>query len=170
MGVGSGGTGARVRGGVVDQVVVSAVARVIRNHELASDARAAIDNQRADQIHGSVDWLLLAKRNDVQDHGLGRIVDAKLEGVFVENLGLVIGNETTRLHHDEVHRILRRTTVQPHPQEREVIRHVEQFGTLILGETNDALWQDDLVGERGAKIDGSDVRNDFHVDGNAEII
>jgi hypothetical protein len=60
--------------------------------------------------------------------------------------------------------------MEPHPEERQMIRHVEQFGALVLREADDAVRQNDLVGRGGTKIDGGDVRNDFHVGRGAGLL
>jgi hypothetical protein len=60
--------------------------------------------------------------------------------------------------------------MQPHPEERQVIWHVEQLGALILREADDAVWENDLVRRGGAKIDGGDVGNDFHVGRGAGLL
>jgi hypothetical protein len=52
--------------------------------------------------------------------------------------------------------------VKLHPEKRQVIRQVEQLGALVVRESDQALRQLNLVGQRRVKVGREEFWQDFH--------
>ena len=124
------------------------VARVIGNDHLATRAGAAVKHNRSDQINGGLERRGAPQRDDVENHGLARIAEIQLEGVFIKQLRLIIRDDATGLDDDEVERIAR--SGQFEPEERQVIRLLEEFGLAVSFKTDEARRQRESI--RGRQI------------------
>jgi len=87
--------------------------------------------------------------------------DAEGLGVGVEQLGQVARDQARRLDDDEVHGLS--AAVQLQPQERQVIRQIEEFAAGVILEADEALRKVEMVGNRdGWRGGGGEIGQDFH--------
>ena len=104
---------------------------------------------------------MLPERDDVEEHGLVRVVQVEGLGVGVEQFRGVVRHQPARLDDDEVHRF--GPAVKLQPEEGQMIGDVEQLGPGVFLEPDESLRQVEVVGPGGRRGGvGLDFRQDFH--------
>ena len=124
---------------------MGAVARVVGDDELATDAGASIDHDGPDKIHCGLDRLLTQECYNVEDHGLRGVANPELFGVTIEDLRLVAGDDPAGFKDDELDRI---RAVEFHPQEWQLVGKIKQIGPAVGAKPYESQREENLIGGR----------------------